>query len=109
MAAHSSVLAWRTPGTGEPGGLHRVGHDGSDSAAAAAVLIYPPQSRYTAVPSPKGSWAALYGHTPLYLWSFTPGHQGQRVLAKVLFCFLLDAPCDMWNLSSPTRDGTCAP
>ena len=27
MVAHSSVLAWRIPGTGEPGGLHRVGHD----------------------------------------------------------------------------------
>ena len=32
MATHSSVLAWRTPGMGEPGGLpsmgsHRVGHD----------------------------------------------------------------------------------
>ena len=32
MAPHSSVLAWRIPGTGEPGGLpsvgsHRVGHD----------------------------------------------------------------------------------
>ena len=32
MASHSSVLAWRIPGTGEPGGLpsvgsHRVGHD----------------------------------------------------------------------------------
>ena len=35
MATHSSVLAWRIPGTGEPGGLpstgsHRVGHDWSD-------------------------------------------------------------------------------
>ena len=32
MATHSSVLAWRIPGTGEPGGLlsmgsHRVGHN----------------------------------------------------------------------------------
>ena len=41
MATHSSVLAWRLPGTGEPGGLpsmgsHRVGH-WSDLAAAAAV------------------------------------------------------------------------
>ena len=41
MATHSSVLAWRIPGTGHPGGLlsmgsHRVGHDWSDSAAAAA-------------------------------------------------------------------------
>ena len=49
MATHSSVLAWRIPGTGEPGGLpsmrlHRVGHDWSDLAAAAAAkwvgLIY---------------------------------------------------------------------
>ena len=41
MATHSSVLAWRIPGTGEPGGpptmgSHRVGHDPSDLAAAAA-------------------------------------------------------------------------
>ena len=40
MATHSSVLAWRTPGTGELGGLpsmglHRVGQDWSDLAAAA--------------------------------------------------------------------------
>ena len=42
MATHSSVLAWRIPGTVEPGGLlsmgsHRVGHDWGDLAAAAAV------------------------------------------------------------------------
>ena len=42
MATHPSVLTWRIPGTGEPGGLlciglHRVGHDWSDLAAAAAV------------------------------------------------------------------------
>ena len=41
MATHSIVLAWRIPGTGEPAGLpsmgsHRVGHDWSDLAAAAA-------------------------------------------------------------------------
>ena len=43
MATHSSVLAWRIPGMGESGGLpsmgsHRVGHDWSDLAAAAAAL-----------------------------------------------------------------------
>ena len=43
MATHSSVLAWRIPWMGEPGGLpsirsHRVGHDWSDLAAAAAGL-----------------------------------------------------------------------
>ena len=42
MAPHSSVLAWRIPGTGEPHGLpsmgsHRVGHDWSDLGAAAAT------------------------------------------------------------------------
>ena len=40
MATHSTVLAWRIPGTEEPGGLlsmgsHRVGHKRNDLAAAA--------------------------------------------------------------------------
>ena len=42
MATHSSILARRIPGKGEPGGLpfwgsHRVGHDGSDLAAVAEL------------------------------------------------------------------------
>ena len=42
MATHSSVLAWRISGPGEPGGLpsmgsHRVGHDWSDLVAVAAA------------------------------------------------------------------------
>ena len=49
MATHSCVLAWRIPGTAEPGGRlsmgsHRVRHDCSDSAAAAAaftLLFFP--------------------------------------------------------------------
>ena len=46
MATHSSVLAWRIPGTGEPGGLpsmgsHRVGHDWSDLAAVAEHFLTP--------------------------------------------------------------------
>ena len=47
MATHSSVLACRIPGTGKPGGLpsmglHRVGHDWNDLAAAvaAAAVLY---------------------------------------------------------------------
>ena len=41
MATHSSILVWRIPGMEEPGGLpsvwlHRIGHDWSDLAAAAA-------------------------------------------------------------------------
>ena len=43
MTTHSSVLAWRIPGTGEPGGLpslglHRVRHYWSDLATAAACI-----------------------------------------------------------------------
>ena len=42
MATHSSVLAWRIPGTEKPGRRpsmwsHRVGHDWSNLAAAAAA------------------------------------------------------------------------
>ena len=45
MATHSSVLAWRVPGRGEPHGLpsmgsHRVGHDWGDLAAAAAAVFH---------------------------------------------------------------------
>ena len=47
MATHSSILAWRIPGTGEPVGLpsmgsHRAGHDWSDLVAAAAAAHVAP-------------------------------------------------------------------
>ena len=64
MAAHSSVLAWRIPGTGEPGGppsmgSHRVGHDWSDLAAAAAaaadfVLVYDRNSQLARIITNRG-------------------------------------------------------
>ena len=58
MATHSSVLAWRIPGIGEPGGLPskgspRVRHDWSDLAAAAETgeeYCRPQHSRTTAPP-----------------------------------------------------------
>ena len=66
MATHSSVLAWRIPRTGEPGGLlsmglQRVGHDWSDLAAAAADLAQP--LIYTER-GHRGTWATLY--TPIH-------------------------------------------
>ena len=44
MATYSSTLAWKLPWTGEPSGLpsmgsHRVGHNWSDLAAAAAIQV----------------------------------------------------------------------
>ena len=52
MATHSSVLAWRIPGMGESGGLpsmgsHRVGHNRSDLAAAAAAEQNQVRKEYT--------------------------------------------------------------
>ena len=60
MATHSSVLAWRIPGTGEPGGprsmgSHRVRRDGSDLACmlfcVVAVPIYIPSNTAEGFPS----------------------------------------------------------
>ena len=56
MATHSSILAWRIPGTEEPNGLlsmgsHRVAHDWNDLAAAAAAdgeIAIPLQDREAA-------------------------------------------------------------
>ena len=53
MATHSSVLTWRIPGMGEPGGLwsmglHRVRHDWSDLAVSRELISHMP---YSAVPS----------------------------------------------------------
>ena len=58
MATHSRVLAWRIPGLGKSGGLpslglHRVGHDWSDLAAAVAVGIPSPPLAFLVVMLPK--------------------------------------------------------
>ena len=87
MATHSSVLAWRIPGTGEPGGLpsmgsHRVRHDWSDLAAAAAAVLISVCSHG-------------YAHTHTHSFS-------QVVSSWALFCsplFHLIMYCD--NLSLP--------
>ena len=72
MATHSSVLAWRIPGTGEPGvlpsmGSHRVGHNWSDLATAAAA-------------------AALHIRWPKY-WSFSISPSNEY---SVLISFRID-------------------
>ena len=93
MATHSSVLAWRIPGTGEPGGLpsmgsHRVGHDWSDLAAAAAA----------------GSISFLPGeivlnYVLLFRISFLPLAQGldlRSIFKKPVFFFFFLSPV-LWN------------
>ena len=64
MATHSRILAWRIPGTEEPGGLpcmglHRVGHDWSDlAAAAAAAAFYGRENDLASLVDPLGTYAA---------------------------------------------------
>ena len=65
MATHSRVLAWRIPGTGEPGGLRSMGSHrvGRDLAAAAAVVVKSPQ---------RFSESSLLFEGPYNLPSFIP-------------------------------------
>ena len=91
MAAHSSILAWRIPGTEEPGGLpsmglHRVGHDWSDLAAAVShkclvkttlhvtlllCLSCGPETQVLYLPSPPATKVNLGGPGP-FCGNFSP-------------------------------------
>ena len=63
MATHSRILAWRIPGTGEPGGLpsmgsHRVGHDWSD---VVVVVVIPGGSVIKNLPANAGDSGLIPG------------------------------------------------
>jgi len=80
MATHSSVLAWRIPGTGEPGGLasmgsHRVGHDSSNLAAAVAsplkhILSCPPPSAIRCTKARACTHTHTHKHTQLFTYVY---------------------------------------
>ena len=83
MAIQSSILAWRIPGTKEPDGLpsmgsHRVGHDGSDLAAAAAAAVQgtlkesPPTPQFKSTNSSALSF--LYGPTLTSIRDYWKNH-----------------------------------
>ena len=63
MATHSSVLAWRVPGTAESVGSHRVGHDCSALAAAGQseilrIMVLVPSFHSLPPPNPHSQTAA---------------------------------------------------
>ena len=94
MATHSSVLAWRIPGTGEPGGLpsmgsHRVGHDWSDLAATAVAFFKGRFSTSTLVP-PRDllEMPIIRRHTTWIYWIRNSG-QGPRNLLTGLQVILV--------------------
>ena len=77
MATHSSVLAWRIPGMGEPGGLlsmgsHRVGHNWSDLVAA-GMFVEP--------------WS-----TPYEFWALQPSH------SDTIFLWGISDVLEPWHL-----------
>ena len=93
IATHSSVLAWRIPGTAEPGGLpsmgsHRVGHDWSDLAAVEKAMA--PHSSTLAWKIPRteepGGLQSRGSHRVGHDWSDLAA-----VAAAILFL--------VWNLS----------
>ena len=75
MATHSSVLAWRIPGTGESAGLpsmglHRVGHDWSDLAAAGPSCCLKNQSGTLAISGQElGMWGTSKCQEDRVLWA----------------------------------------
>ena len=70
MASHSSVHAWRIPGTAEPGGLlsmgsYRVGHDWSDLAAAAELILRSHKNSHSVITEYRMTDSLRKPHIPL--------------------------------------------
>ena len=98
MATYSSVLAWRIPGTGEPGGLpsmesHRVGHDWSNLAAAGAEVGLMRHDR--------ASQIRVQNHLELSIPSYSPtvwGHPSNLTVSHSLIrSWDLQENSSAWN------------
>ena len=115
MATHSSVLAWRIPGMGEPGGLlslgsHRVGHDWSDLVAAAAAHTYCACLQYVfndlIMPLLMISSKSDISHVKAMLWAFSCIYLLICLLYLDQFLpaeFLSQKLADIWTLIPTTR------
>ena len=116
MATHSSVLAWRIPGTEEPGGLPsmgslRVGHDWCDLAAAAWIMLHHVScrcSQYRGFASNSFlNWLRGQGHDFLWvtetLWIWGGGFPSSWSSCKCLKwpCYFLH--CNSYNFLKSCR------
>ena len=117
MATHSSVLAWRIPGTGEPGGLpslgsRRVGHDCSDSAGGAAesdTTAATQQQQQQAIPG-KSRQSDVRIMISVWKWECPQCHcsTGRRsTAASPLRCWE-PAPSEQQDLKAQPRDSGLA-
>ena len=100
MATCSSVLAWRRPGMGEPGGppsmgSHRVGHDWSDLAAAASrVTIYSLDILLSQF------WTSPLFHVQFYCFLLTSIQVSQETNQVVCSSHLCKEFSQMWSTQS---------
>ena len=97
MANHSSIPAWRIPGTGEPGGLpsmrlHRVGPDWSDLAVAAAEFSSVAQLCPTLCDPMNYSTPGLPAHPQVPEFTQTHVHWVGDAIQLILCCPLLLLP-----------------
>ena len=95
MATHSSVLAWRIPETGEPGGLpsmgsHRVGHNWSDLAAAATLYCFRPSLINNVKKYFCPCWSLLTKSTSLVTLVAFPAHIAFDFLCNVSLLEMLE-------------------
>ena len=116
MEAHSGVLAWRIPGTGEPGGLpsmglHRVGHDWSDLARLQRFRF---KEKTLFKRFPKEALKICYWkHRRYHLMTENPIRISAFIkkdfLAKIKFLIILPAKQSLSALSSSLRSFTLYP
>ena len=106
MATHSSVLAWRVPGTGEPGGLlsmglHKVGHVWSDLAAGEGNGKPFQYSRLENLID-RGAWqTTVHGIAKTQTWLSDRAHIYLLILAvavRIFECGMPTLSCGMWDL-----------
>ena len=89
MAPHSSTLAWKIPGMGEPGGLpsmgsHRVRHDWSNLAAAASFNLEKAMAAHSSTPA----WKIPWMEEPGRLQSMGSHRVGHQATSLSLFTFM---------------------
>ena len=102
VSPHSSTLAWKIPGTGEPGGLpsmgsHRVGHDWSDLAAAAMY----PATKHLYLGKTGSSEARVGDHKQSS--SQSGGHKGSMMSVPKEFTYPNNSP--ITALPRPAKPG----
>ena len=111
MPTHSSILAWRIPGTEEPSGLlsvgsHRVGHDWSDLAAVATAAACEYWKSFQVIPMylPTKSENKIWPECCVCGQRFATYYDGQRAFLVAQMVKNLPAMQETWVQSLGWED-----